>query len=111
MDKKIISILFVAIILVTLFSGCIEEPEPANNIPNISISYPKNKSKVSSLVMISGISTDLDGNEDIIKVEVKIEDDKWDKEKWNLTESTWKAIKKDITSYLDQQKEKYEINC
>lgn len=46
---------------------------------------------------------------DIIRAK-KTKDDTWDKEKWNLTESTWKALKNDITKYLDQQKEKYEIN-
>lgn len=44
----------------------------------------------------------------IIK-EMKTKDDKWDKEKWNLTEATWKAIQKKVIAHLDKRGEKYEI--
>ena len=79
MDKKLITIFVVVFLLVTLFSGCLEETDTANHKPVVSISYPFDKSTVSSLVMISGISSDLDGDEDIRKVEVKISDNEWDK--------------------------------
>jgi hypothetical protein len=79
MDKKLITIFVVAIIIVTSLSGCLEEKDTPNKKPVVSINYPLNRSTVSSLVMISGIATDLDGDEYIIKIEVKIGDDKWDK--------------------------------
>jgi len=41
----------------------------------------------------------------------KTKEDKWDKEKWNLTEATWKAIKQNVLNYLKNSGEKYEINC
>jgi len=47
---------------------------------------------------------------DIIKSK-KSKEDKWDKEKWNLTGATWKAIKQKIIDYMKESGEKYEINA
>jgi len=78
MNKKLIAIFIVVFLLVTLFSGCIENNDTSNEKPNISINFPTNKATVSSLVMISGISSDPDGDEDILKVEIKINNDDWE---------------------------------
>jgi len=79
MDKKLIAIFIVVSLLVTLFSGCLgEDTDKSNEKPVITISYPINNKKVSSLVMISGTSTDPDGDDDLIRVEVKIDDGEWE---------------------------------
>lgn len=77
MHKKSASILIIVILLVPLFSGCLDEDKDSNNKPTIVISYPVNNQKVSSLVIISGTSTDPDGDDDLVQVEIKIDDDKW----------------------------------
>lgn len=79
MDKKLIAIFIVVTLLVTLFSGCLEEDtEKSNEKPVITINYPTNNKKISSLVMISGTSTDPNGDDDLIRVEVKIDDGEWE---------------------------------
>ena len=79
MDKKLIAVFIVVSLLVTLFSGCLgEDTEELNDKPIIAISYPTNSMKVSSLVMVSGTSNDLDGDDDLIRVEVKIDDGVWE---------------------------------
>ncbi len=77
MNKKLIAVFVVVFLLVTLFSGCLESNDTSNEKPTISISFPTDKATVSSLVMISGISSDPDGDEDIRMVEVQISDNDW----------------------------------
>lgn len=77
MNKKLITVFVVVSLLVTLFSGCLEEEE-SNEKPVVTITNPTNGMKVSCLVMISGTSTDPDGDDDLIHVEIKIGDNKWD---------------------------------
>ena len=79
MNKKLIALFVVVFLLVTLFSGCLEGNDTSNEKPIISINFPINKSTVSSIIMISGISSDPDGDEDILKVEVQISDGDWNK--------------------------------
>ena len=79
MDKKLITLCIVVFLLTTLFSGCLEDNEEENHKSVVTISYPKDNAVVSSLVMISGISSDPDGDDDIYKVEVKISDNDWDR--------------------------------
>jgi len=78
MNKKLIAVFIIVILLVTLFSGCLDYNNASNKKPIISISYPLDGATISSLVMISGICSDPDGDEDLSKVEVKINDNKWD---------------------------------
>ncbi|MCK4415722.1 MAG: hypothetical protein KAU84_01080, partial [Thermoplasmatales archaeon] len=94
MDKKLIAAFIVVSLLVTLFSGCLgEDTEEPNDKPIIAISYPTNSMKVSSLVMISGTSNDPDGDDDLIRVEVKIDDGVWETAdgttKWSYDWSTY----------------------
>jgi len=77
MKKKLVTLFMVIFLLVTVFSGCLEESKPSNKKPVVSITYPKDKSTISSLVMISGLSTDPDGDDQIEYVEVKINDYEW----------------------------------
>ena len=79
MEKKLIAVFIVITLLVTLFSGCLgEDTDKSNEKPIITISYPIDNKKVSSLVMISGTSTDPDGDDDLIRVEVKINEGEWE---------------------------------
>jgi hypothetical protein len=78
MDKMPIAVFIVFSLLVTLFSGCLGDGGgDNNNKPTVTISHPNDNTKVASLVMISGISSDPDGIDDLIMVEVKI-DDRWE---------------------------------
>lgn len=84
MQKNIIVILISIIVLIQIFSGCLEENNSDNEIPIIIITYPSDADIVSDLVMISGTAYDPDDN-DIVKVEVMIDDSEW-----NLAEGTEK---------------------
>jgi len=50
---------------------------PKNNPPVVIIDYPSNGSKVSDKIKIIGIAWDEDGNESIIKVEIRIDGKEW----------------------------------
>ena len=78
MNKKLIAILTIISLLVTVFSGCLENEKEKNNAPEVTIQYPIDKQMVSSIVMISGASSDLDSDKEIEKVEVKIDDNYWE---------------------------------
>ncbi|MCK5113081.1 MAG: hypothetical protein KAQ84_06005, partial [Thermoplasmatales archaeon] len=95
MEKKLIAVFIVITLLVTLFSGCLgEDTDKSNEKPIITISYPIDNKKVSSLVMISGTSTDPDGDDDLIRVEVKINEGEWETAdgttKWSYDWNTYK---------------------
>jgi len=77
MDKKLIAVFIIVSLLGTLFSGCLGDNDTSNQKPDVTISYPLDKATVSSLVMISGTSSDPDGDNELRKVEVKISDNKW----------------------------------
>lgn len=78
MDKKLVATITVAsILLLSLFSGCIQQNNISNKKPIISIRYPSNNSVVHSIVMISGLAYDPDGEEDLTAVEIKINDEEW----------------------------------
>jgi len=77
LSKKQIVVLTIAIVLPSLLSGCIGEEEPTNTPPQIIITYPLPDSIVSSLVMISGEASDVDGDHTLQHVEVKINDFEW----------------------------------
>ena len=53
-------------------------PPPSSNVPpNVEIMEPANKSKVSERVVIKGRASDVDGNESIIRVEIRIDNGSW----------------------------------
>ena len=78
MEKKLIAAFIIVSILVTMFSGCLEQEKEENQIPSITISYPSNRATVLGLVMISGTATDPDGDENLEIVEVKIGNQSWE---------------------------------
>ncbi len=78
MNKKLASLLIFTILITTVFSGCLDsDSNDSNKKPKLTITYPLDNQIVSNLVMISGTATDPDGDEQIIQVEVKINDDDW----------------------------------
>jgi len=77
MHKKLITLFTVVFLLVTVFSGCLEEQEPENHIPIVNVKNPSDRSVVSSLVMISGTASDSDGDATLSRVEVNINDEGW----------------------------------
>lgn len=81
MKKKTIAVLLVLLLLVPLFSGCLEE-ERVNHKPNVTISYPKNDDIVFKIVTISGIATDSDGDKTIKHIEVQLNGE------WELADGT-----------------------
>ena len=78
MEKKLIAAFIIVTILITMFSGCLEEEKEPNQLPSITISYPSNRATVLGLVMISGTATDPDGDENIETVEIKIGNHSWE---------------------------------
>ena len=83
MEKTLIASFMVVIILITVFSGCLEQETNENQAPVITISYPNERATVFGLVMISGTGSDPDADDQVEAVEVQIED-----EAWNLAEGT-----------------------
>ena len=77
MHWKFIVILIFIIFSLFLFSGCLEENNNINEKPYVEIHYPNNGITVSGLVKIIGKAYDLDGDYNVEKVEININDSKW----------------------------------
>ena len=52
-------------------------PLPSNNPPNVEITSPENGKKFKDDFTVQGIAWDRDGNESIVKVEIRIDDGEW----------------------------------
>ena len=57
--------------------GYVPPPPPENNPPTVSISNPSDRQTVSGMITINGSASDPDGNEELVKVEIKINDGSW----------------------------------
>ena len=77
MDKKLVAILLFISITLPLISGCIDQGKDRNSVPFVEISYPYDGTRVSSIVMISGIARDADGEDTLEEVEVSIGGEEW----------------------------------
>ena len=91
--KKIIAVLIsIAVILPLIFIYFQEDKDNLNRKPIVEITYPCDGAVVSKIVTVSGTATDPDGDDDLLKVEVRI-DNKWDiAEGKNLWSYEWKAF-------------------
>lgn len=91
--KKIIALLLIiAVILPLIFVYFQEEKVNYNRKPIVEITYPYDGAVVSKIVTVSGTATDPDDDDDILKVEVKI-DNKWNiAEGKNIWSYEWKAF-------------------
>ncbi|MCX6667383.1 MAG: Ig-like domain-containing protein [Euryarchaeota archaeon] len=85
MDKKVIAIILFISLALPLFSGCMGEKGLSNETPLVKITHPRDGATVSNIVMISGTASDPDGDATVVKVEVKVNDDKW-----NIADGTTK---------------------
>ena len=80
MDYRLITILSILTILIATFSGCLgDESQESNLQPLLSIEYPLNNQIVHQLVMISGTATEKDADKEIQYIEIKINDQPWEK--------------------------------
>lgn len=78
MDKRTFTLLIVILLLIPLFSGCLgDDSDDSNKRPSVLIKYPLNNQKVSSLVIVSGTAFDANGEDDLVHVEVKIQNNDW----------------------------------
>ena len=99
MDKNVIVLLIFVSVTLSLFSGCIEE-ESINKKPIVEIAYPHEGMVVSGLIMISGAASDPDGEDTIKRVEVMVNDSKWDNaEGTSLWSYDWRAFEIDDGAY------------
>jgi len=80
MDYRLIAILSILTILIATFSGCLgDESQESNLKPLLSIEYPLHNQIVHQLVMISGTATNKDTDKEIHYIEIKINDQPWEK--------------------------------
>jgi hypothetical protein len=94
MDKKIITAIFIILVVISLaiIIHFQINKESINKKPIVKITYPKDGAVVSKIVTISGTAIDPDGNENIERVEVTI-DNKWNvAEGKNLWSYEWKVF-------------------
>ncbi len=93
MNKKFIAITVFIIVLIPLFSGCVEKKSPINKKPVVEISYPDDSSSVSKIVTISGTASDPNGDNTIKMVEIYF-NDTWHEAsgtiKWSYDWDTYK---------------------
>ena len=77
MSKRILAFLLFVIVMTPLLAGCIGDDTVDNETPVVEILYPRGRTTVSGIVMISGIASDKDGNDTLMNVEIKINDGEW----------------------------------
>ena len=92
MNVRIIVIILFSTLMLSLFSGCLEDSNNKNYAPSIEILYPNNGSTVSGLIKILGISYDIDSN--VEKVEISFNESEWilveGTNNWSYDWSTYK---------------------
>ena len=94
MNKKITIaiIIIVLVIILAIFFYFQVEQSNINKKPIVEITYPKDGAVASKIITISGIAIDPDGNENIERVEVGI-DDEWEiAEGKNIWGYEWKVF-------------------
>jgi hypothetical protein len=91
--KKIIAVLIIVAVILPLIFIYFQEDKVSINIrPIVKITYPSDGAVVSKIVTVSGTATDPDGNDDLLKVEVTINNE-WHIAKGNnLWSYEWKAF-------------------
>jgi len=76
--KSMVSLLLLILILLVPLSGCIGGDNSEDNKPIITIEYPHEGDRVSSIVKIVGTAEDPDKNDRVKRVEVSINDSSWE---------------------------------
>lgn len=85
----VVSLLVIAILVFSVFSGYFQEEKVYNDKPTAEIQYPLDGSTVSKIVTISGIATDPNGDQTIKKVEIMINDTWFEIEGISQWSYTW----------------------
>jgi len=78
MQMKLVSLGIFFLILIPIFSGCLEEQKTENHPPIVNIIYPNNTETVSSIVKVTGTAVDEDGEKTLVHVEIKINNTNWE---------------------------------
>jgi len=89
MKRKLIAISVFVLILIPLFTGCVEKDKTFNKKPMVEIKFPRNYDSVSKIVTISGNAFDPNGNQTIKSVEIKINNTWIDVDGLNDWSYTW----------------------
>ena len=77
MSKKLFVIGFISLFIIPILSGCIENGDQKNNIPQVMITYPTINQYITSIVKITGTAFDKDGDNQISLIEIKINGSDW----------------------------------
>lgn len=92
-QKAAVSIILI-LLLIPIFSGCLESDTPENKIPLVTITYPTVNKIVSSIVKITGIASDEDAKDKIQSVQIKINNSDWEEvegtTEWSYDWNTYK---------------------
>lgn len=78
MKRQAVVVFLVILLVIPLFSGCIQDGTPKNHPPSVTILYPNDNDIVSSIVKITGKASDPDGKNTIEYVEIKINSSEWE---------------------------------
>ncbi len=78
MKRQSAVVIFIILMIIPVFSGCIQDDLPKNNLPVVEILYPNENDIVSSIVKVTGTSLDDDGKHTIEYVEIKINSSDWE---------------------------------
>ena len=87
MKKQAVAAFVIILIVIPLFSGCVEDDILKNSLPVVEIEYPQTDDIVSGIVKITGTALDADGIDTVKFVEIKIILYLWifhQKKYWNI---------------------------
>ena len=78
MIKKIFAAFtIILLVFIMLFSGCLENKNIVNHKPFVEITFPKDGMNISNYISVYGDASDPDGNNTLVNVQVKIDNDNW----------------------------------
>ena len=79
MKRQAVVVFLIMLLVIPIFSGCIQDDTPVNALPLVQIEYPQTNAVVSSIVKIIGAAFDPDAKDTIEYVEIKINSSDWEK--------------------------------
>jgi hypothetical protein len=95
MKKQAVAAFVIILIVIPLFSGCVEDDILKNSLPVVEIEYPQTDDIVSGIVKITGTALDADGIDTVKFVEIKINSSDWERvegtSQWSYDWVTYRA--------------------
>jgi len=79
MKRQVVVVVLIMVMVIPIFTGCIQDDTPVNTLPIVKIEYPEVNVVVSSIVKITGTAYDPDERDTIEFVEIKINNSEWEK--------------------------------